>query len=102
MLVMALGTEPPAPSSPGKATTTATKPAAVDGSLSEQPAASSVTSSSIRPTIQASSANANDLFNGLLGDVPPWIVSAIGNASVPSFLQKCVAVWGFGGLCARL
>ena len=43
-----------------------TQPAAVGGLPSVPPAASSATSISITPTIQASSANAPDFFNSLL------------------------------------
>lgn len=42
------------------------QPAAADGLSSVPPAASSATSTSITPTIQASSANAPDFFNSLL------------------------------------
>src|ERR1700722_17155637 len=63
-------TAPPARSSRGKDMMRTTQPAAVGGLSSVPPAASSATSTSITPTIQASSANAPDFFNSLL-DVGP-------------------------------
>lgn len=53
--------------SPGKATTKATNARATAGLRSEPPDASSATSTSTAATIQASSANDGEFFNGLLG-----------------------------------
>jgi hypothetical protein len=61
-------TAPPAPSSPGRALTTAARLAVADGQRWEPPAASSVTSSSIKATIQVLSPSASDFFNSLLVD----------------------------------
>lgn len=67
MSATARGTAWPALSSFGKATTPM-KPAVADRSRSEPQTASSATSSSIRATIQASSANATEFFNILLAE----------------------------------
>ena len=61
-----LATDPPALSSHGRVTTKTTRLAVVAGSRSEPQVASSATSTSTMPTIQASSANATDFFNSLL------------------------------------
>src|SRR3546814_6389231 len=67
MSATAHATDQPVRSSRGRDKTKATRPVVADGQLSAPPDALLGTSTSTTETIQASSANATDFFNGLLG-----------------------------------